>query len=165
MTIRAATSHDLNALYQLWCELMEQHQAYHPIFGYHPTADTELRQTLLGRLRETYTRFFIAESPTELIGLLVATYQIGTNGMHFSRRGYIAETIVRETHRRQGIGQALFEHAKTWLALQGADHLELQVAVSNPEGLRFWSSRGFVPTTQHLVLPLLGNTDSLRSGQ
>jgi GNAT superfamily N-acetyltransferase len=154
MTIREATTHDLDELYRLWCELMEIHQAYHPVFGYHRAARTELRQLLRDRLYESYTRIFVAEKPGGLAGLLVATYQIGSKGMHFHRRGYIAETIVEEAHRRQGVGRALFTAAKAWLTTRGADHLELQVAIANPAAARFWAVQGFAVTTHHMVLPI-----------
>ncbi|WP_139920199.1 GNAT family N-acetyltransferase [Hymenobacter sp. DG01] len=154
MIIRTATRPDLDALYAIWCELMDSHEAYHPIFGYYRQAEAELRRVLLQRLQEPYTRFFIAENAEGLMGLLVAMYQIGNNGMHYNRRGYIAETIVRPQYRRTGLGRLLFETAREWLTRQGADHLELQVAVANPGGLRFWTALGFAPSTHHLVLPL-----------
>ncbi|HEX8428243.1 GNAT family N-acetyltransferase [Hymenobacter sp.] len=155
MTIREATPQDLDELYRLWCELMEIHQAYHPVFGYHRAAKVELRRLLRDRLYESYTRIFVVEKPGGLAGLLVATYQVGSRGMHFHRRGYIAETIVEEAHRRQGMGRALFTSAKAWLAIQGADHLELQVAIANPAAQQFWAAQGFTVTTQHMMLPIV----------
>ncbi len=154
MTIREATPQDLDELYRLWCELMEMHRAYHPIFGYHRAANAELKRVLRDRLYESYTRIFVAEKPGGLAGLLVATYQIGSRGMHFHRRGYIAETIVEVVHRRQGVGRALFGSAKAWLTIQGADHLELQVSVANPAAQQFWAAQGFTVTTQHMILPM-----------
>ncbi|UOG73772.1 GNAT family N-acetyltransferase [Hymenobacter tibetensis] len=155
MTIREATPQDLEELYRLWCELMEMHQAYHPIFGFHRAAKGELKRLLRDRLYESYTRIFVAEKPGGLAGLLVATYQIGSRGMHFHRRGYLAETIVEAAHRRQGVGRALFNSAKAWLTVQGADHLELQVALANPAAQQFWAAQGFATTTQHMILPLI----------
>ncbi|WP_022822642.1 GNAT family N-acetyltransferase [Hymenobacter norwichensis] len=155
MTIREATIHDLDELYRLWCELMEMHQAYHPVFGFHRTAKVELKRLLRDRLYESYTRLFVAEKPDGLAALLVATYQVGSKGMRLHRRGYIAETFVEETHRRQGVGGALFHAAKTWLTSRGADHLELQVAVANPAAAQFWAAQGFTITTQHMTLPLV----------
>ncbi|GAB3288937.1 GNAT family N-acetyltransferase [Hymenobacter tenuis] len=154
MIIRTATRSDLDSLYLIWCELMDLHEAYHPVFGYHRQAETELKRSLLQRLQEPYTRFFVIEKEGGLAGLLVAMYQIGNNGMHFNRRGYIAETIVRPQYRRTGLGSLLFETAKEWLTRHGADHLELQVAVANPGAMQFWAALGFAASTQHLVLPL-----------
>lgn len=154
MTIRTATRPDLDNLYQIWRELMDEHQAYHPIFGYYPLAEAELKRVLLQRLQEPYTRFFVVENEQGLMGLLVAMYQIGNNGMHYNRRGYIAETMVRAPYRRTGLGRLLFETAREWLTRQGADHLELQVAVANPGAFQFWTALGFAPSTHHLVLPL-----------
>ncbi|QNH63335.1 GNAT family N-acetyltransferase [Hymenobacter sediminicola] len=155
MTIRVATPHDLNEVYRLWCLLMDQHQAYHPVFGYHPEAEFKLKRMLRERLTEPYTRIFVADAgPDGLVGLLLATYQVGTSAMHFFRRGYIAETIVEMPYRRRGLGRALFGAAKAWLLAEGADHLELQVALQNPAALHFWQAQGFGITTHHLVRPL-----------
>lgn len=156
MTVRLATAADIDPLFQLWCQLMDQHQAYHPVFGYHAAAGFRLKQALRERLQETRTRVFVADmvGADGLAGLLLATYQTASSGMHYFRRGYIAETIVVEAYRRQGLGQALFGAAKTWLISEGADHLELQVAVQNLAALRFWQAQGFGVTTQHLMLPL-----------
>ncbi|MBX0292952.1 GNAT family N-acetyltransferase [Hymenobacter sp. HSC-4F20] len=165
MTIRTATRPDLDNLYSIWTELMDEHQTYHPIFGYHRLAEAELKRVLLQRLQEPYTRFFIVESSEGLAGLLVAMYQIGNNGMHFNRRGYIAETIVRPQFRRTGLGRLLFETAREWLTRQGADHLELQVAVANPGGQQFWAALGFTPATYHLMLPLSAPANPAATGQ
>ncbi|SHK96069.1 GNAT family N-acetyltransferase [Hymenobacter psychrotolerans] len=155
MTIRLATPQDLPELYRLWRLLMDQHRAYHPVFGYHPEADFKLKRVLRERLAEPYTRIFVADAgPDGLVGLLLATYQVGTSAMHFFRRGYIAETIVEVPYRRRGLGRALFSAAKTWLLAEGADHLELQVALQNPAALHFWQAQGFAVTTHHLVRPL-----------
>ncbi|MBT9394314.1 GNAT family N-acetyltransferase [Hymenobacter sp. NST-14] len=155
MHIRPATRSDLHAVYLLWAELMDAHAHYHSVFGYHRRAQVELKQMLLHRLREPYTRFFVAETPDGLAGMLIAMYQIGHHGLHYKRRGYLAETLVRPAFRRLGIGRALFGTAKTWLLAEGADHLELQVAVANEGARQFWAAMGFAPTTYHLVQPLV----------
>ncbi|MFD2786292.1 GNAT family N-acetyltransferase [Hymenobacter rubripertinctus] len=155
MLIRPADRSDLHNVYLLWSELMDEHAPYHPIFGYHRMAQVESKQVLLNRMQEPCTRFFVAETPAGLAGLLIAIYQIGNNAMHYKRRGYIAETLVRPAFRGQGIGRELFLAAKSWLLAAGADHLELQVAVTNEGAQRFWAAMGFAPTTYHLVHPLV----------
>jgi ribosomal protein S18 acetylase RimI-like enzyme len=151
MNIRVASHHDLTEIYGLWCELMGEHQNFNPVFGYQPTAEFQTKRMLRARLADPNTRLFVVQGRYGLLGMLIASYQIGNQGMHYFRRGYIAETVVRQSHRRKGLGRGLFDAAKAWLTAQGADHLELQVAVANPAGLHFWESLGFAPTTYHLV--------------
>ncbi|MCA8829167.1 GNAT family N-acetyltransferase [Hymenobacter pini] len=155
MLVRLATRSDLPAVYRLWCELMDAHTLYHPVFGYYRRAEVELKHMLQKRMREPYTRFFVAEVPEGLAGLLVAIYQEGHHGLHYKHRGYIAETMVHPAFRRLGIGRELFRAGREWLVQEGVDHLELQVAVQNEGAQRFWAAMGFAPSTYHLVQPLV----------
>lgn len=154
--IRPATAADLDELYRLWCELMDFHRGFHPAFGYDPAAETDLKNQLRHRLLDPLTQILVVEAEAGLAGMLVVTYQPSPAGVFFARRGYIGETVVSAAHRGKGIGLQLFRAGKAWLAAQGADHLELQVAVKNVDAQRFWESHGFTATTQHLVLPLRG---------
>lgn len=145
---------DIDELYELWRLLLDFHQGHHAIFRYRPGGERALKSELLNRLKEKNSRVFVYEEEEVWAGMLVASLRPGSTGFKLSNKGYIGETVVREKFRGKGIGKELFEAARKWLSDQGADHLELQVSVQNPNGLRFWQSLGFTASTQHMVLPL-----------
>ncbi|WP_299707418.1 GNAT family N-acetyltransferase [uncultured Pontibacter sp.] len=149
-----AQPEDIDELYELWRLLLDQHQGHHAVFRYKPGSEQTLKTELLHRVKDKSTRVFVYQEEEVWAGMLVASLRPGSAGFKLSNKGYIGETIVREEYRGRGIGKELFEAAHKWLSDQGADHLELQVSVQNPRGVRFWESLGFTPSTQHMVRPL-----------
>lgn len=131
MIIREAQEQDIPAVYILWCELMQHHQVYHPVFQYHPSAEASLKQTLLKRFASEDTTIFIAQKSDTLVGFLIANFKTSPEGFHYRNKGYIAETYVREDARGSGVGKKLFDAARRWFTAQQADHIELQVAIQN----------------------------------
>ncbi|PKV76292.1 GNAT family N-acetyltransferase [Pontibacter ramchanderi] len=145
---------DIDELYELWRLLLDMQQTYHVVFRYRPGSEQALKAELLQRLKDKSTRVFVYQEGDTWVGMLLASLRPGSAGFRLSSKGYIGETVVREEFRGKGIGKELFEAARKWLSDQGADHLELQVSVHNPQGIHFWESLGFTPSTQHMVLPL-----------
>lgn len=149
-----ATPDDIDELFPLWFELMQQHQLYHKVFKCKPNQQQALKTELLSRIKEKGTQVFAYEQEGEWIGMIICQIRKTIVGFELSRKGYIAETIVKGAHRGKGIGKELFEAASNWLQDNGADHIELQVSVKNQAALTFWQQQGFAPATQQLVLVL-----------
>ena len=63
----------------------------------------------------------------------------------WQRSGYITQFFVAPEHRRQGVGQMMFEHIVQWLASRGITDVQLNVSLDNPVGKLFWRKQGFVP--------------------
>ena len=59
----------------------------------------------------------------------------------------IDELFVAAPYRRQGIGQALLERARTDLAARGCHYLQMQVADDNHEAQGFYTRLGFKQKT------------------
>jgi ribosomal protein S18 acetylase RimI-like enzyme len=150
--IREAEADDIDEVYELWRELLDFHQSHHPVFRYKSTREQVLKKELLNRLKDKDTRIFGYIAEDEWRGMIVTNLKQSAPGFKFSRKGYIAETVVKSSYRGTGIGKELFEAAKNWLTDNGADHIELQVSVKNLAAMRFWQSQGFIPSTQHMVL-------------
>lgn len=72
---------------------------------------------------------------------LVGTILAGHDG----RRGFIYHTAVVETHRGQGIGRALAEHALEALRAQGIRKVALVAFSANDGAKAFWRRMGFGP--------------------
>lgn len=145
---------DIDELYELWRVLLDFHQPYHPVFRYKPTSEQVLKQELLNRLKDKDTRIFAYVREDAWQGMIITNLKKAAPGFKLEKKGYIAETIVKEQFRGTGIGNELFEAARKWLTDKGADHIELQVSVQNKAAIRFWETKGFTPSTQHMVLAL-----------
>jgi GNAT superfamily N-acetyltransferase len=63
----------------------------------------------------------------------------------WQRAGYITQFFVAPEHRRQGVGQLLFDSVMEWLAARGVTEVLLNVDLDNAVGNRFWRKNGFVP--------------------
>lgn len=63
----------------------------------------------------------------------------------WQRAGYVTQFFVAPEHRRQGVGQMMFDFIVQWLASRGVTEMLLNVSPDNPAGDRFWKSQGFVP--------------------
>lgn len=63
----------------------------------------------------------------------------------WQRSGYITQFFVAPEHRRQRIGQRMFDFVVHWLASRGVTDVLLNVAPDNPVGNLFWRKQGFVP--------------------
>ncbi|WP_162055768.1 GNAT family N-acetyltransferase [Pontibacter pamirensis] len=147
-----AEPEDIDEVYELWHELLDFHQPHHPVFRYKPNSEQVLKKELLTRLKDKDTRIFGYVQQDNWQGMIIATLKQAAPGFKFSKKGYIAETVVQEQYRGTGIGNELVEAAKKWLTDNGADHIELQVSVKNKAAIRFWESQGFSPSTQHMIL-------------
>ncbi|WP_242917503.1 GNAT family N-acetyltransferase [Pontibacter liquoris] len=152
--IQIAEPDDIDDVFELWRELLDYHQPLHRVFAYYPEQEQALKAELLYRMKDKDTRIFGFVQDDEWQGLLIASMRKATPGLKLAHKGYVAETVVKEKYRGSGVGKVLFEAAKKWLIDHGADHLELQVAINNPTGVRFWEAQGFKVSTQHMVLEL-----------
>ena len=156
MVIRLAVKRDLHQLVDLWVELMEFHQDYHPFFELAPGARRKARHELACRMIDPNTRIFVCDIDRgELAGMIITRHYGSSSYNTYRRCGYIAETVVRGKYRRRGIGRRLAKTACDWLTAIGADHLELQVVPVNEAAVRFWEQLGFSGVTRQMVRILI----------
>lgn len=152
--IREASPDDIDELFELWRELLHYHQGHHAVFKYNPNQEHVLKNELLTRIKDKNTRVFVYMQQDAFVGMIITSFKEGVSGFKLSRKGLIAETVVKASHRGSGIGKELLEAARNWLEDRGADHIELQVSVKNEAGLSFWQNQGFTPSTYHMILEL-----------
>jgi mycothiol synthase len=62
--------------------------------------------------------------------------------------------VVRESHRRQGVGSALFAELRRWAAEHGADRLETWVNAGDEASLAYARARGFEIAAREVGLEL-----------
>jgi GNAT superfamily N-acetyltransferase len=127
MSIRLATSEDLPAIHQLVRELA--------IFE---KAEPEFTATLATYQRDFAAGWFnalVAEVQGEVVGmaLFYPTYSTWKGRMI-----YLEDFVVRESFRRRGLGQQLFEGVLNYAQQQGCALLKWQVLDWNEPALAFY---------------------------
>ncbi|MEM1240131.1 MAG: GNAT family N-acetyltransferase [Cyanobacteria bacterium P01_H01_bin.26] len=77
-----------------------------------------------------------------------------SNQLTGALQAYVYLIYVAPTHRRQGLGVKLMDHAKAWASAQGYDQLSLQVFTHNQAALKLYESLGYASTATLLTLEL-----------
>ena len=118
MKFRFAGESDLDTVFDLWLDLMTDHQVYSQVFRYKPESKTSLKAKLLNRICSTDEWCLMAIVDKEVIGLTMLKIDSKSPESFFSHKGYIAETVIHQEFRSQGVGKSLFEEAKKWFSNQ-----------------------------------------------
>ena len=92
------------------------------------------------------SRSFLAEETGALVGAVLCG--------HDGRRGYIHHLVVKESHRRQGIGKALVGRCLEALHQANIDKCHLFVFVDNQLAIDFWKQTGW---TQRIDLTVMSH--------
>jgi ribosomal protein S18 acetylase RimI-like enzyme len=141
--VRRADALDLDALADLFAELLVHHAAIEPAFGVRGEARERLPKLLERQLRDPDRAIFVWEDARGPAGFCSVRVEDAPAALVEASRAEIADLGVRADRRRSGIGRALVEAARAWVVSRGAKRLEVRVAVRNPEGQAFWRALGF----------------------
>ena len=151
MKIRVATIEDIPQMSKLWFELMNYHRDHHQVFVAKENAEDFINDEFEKRMAIPECCFFLAIIEGQLAGFISCSIRKVQNVMIYNKRGYVAETVVGQEFRGNGIGEKLFNRAEDWFKEEGADHIELQVSLKNDGAFNFWKNQGFSSTTRHMV--------------
>jgi ribosomal protein S18 acetylase RimI-like enzyme len=142
-SVRRAQARDLDALAELFGELLAHHAAIEPAFRVRADARERIPRLLARQLGDPDAAIFVGEEPRGLVGFCSVRVERAEAALVESARAEIADLAVRAERRRSGVGRALVEAARAWVRSRGAERLEVRVAVRNPEGQAFWRALGF----------------------
>jgi ribosomal protein S18 acetylase RimI-like enzyme len=84
---------------------------------------------------ESPAALLVAEQDGEIVGALIAAWD--------GWRGNVYRLVVRDSHRRQGIGVALVQAGEEYLRQQGARRVTALVAFDDEAAGGFWESAGY----------------------
>ena len=87
---------------------------------------------------------FVARDDKQLVGAVLCT--------HDGRRGYIDHLVVRESHRRQGIGKGLVSRCLYNLMRVGIRKWQLFVQEDNQEAIAFWHKLGWAEKVELVTM-------------
>lgn len=145
ITIRNAKAHDVDAIADLW----EQLVAYHRAVNVHlpsATANGSLRyaRRILDQLDSPTSCVLVAETEDkQVIGYVLGVIvDLAPEMFEQEPSGFLADIFVLETHRRHGVGKKLVTQLVEWFAQRGVKYYELHAASNNQIGLAFWRSVG-----------------------
>jgi len=126
-TIRPMTLRDYAAVMKLWRRT--------PGMALYAIDDS--RPAILRYLRRNPGLSFVACDGARLVGAVLSG--------HDGRRATLHHLAVAETHRQQGIGQALVVRCLRALARQRISKCNIFVQRSNTSGQAFWRHTGWKP--------------------
>jgi len=134
--IREATIHEAPTI-RSFLRLMVEEMA--SLGGYPATDDeeqwTRVEQSIrdeIGRRDYLFLLASLADQPETQIGFLAAQVEMADPVFEPKRILHISAVYVLESHRRQGIGQALLKAALEWGSKVGCVVAELNTLVRNP---------------------------------
>lgn len=124
VAIREMTIADYDSMFALW-QILEG-------IG---LSDADSRDHIAAYLQRNPGLSFVACDGDQLVGTVL--------GGHDGRRGYLHHLAVSTSHRHQGIGRKLAEHALVALRQHGIDKCHIFVIKNNYEALAFWKQIGW----------------------
>ena len=71
-----------------------------------------------------------------------------------NRQAYVFLLYVETSHRRQGLGTALMQHAHRWAKEQNYQQINLQVFEDNTAALNLYQKMGYTPQARWMSLEL-----------
>ena len=99
---------------------------------------------------------FVAEHVGEIVGLVMVLARVPFEWLDEPPGEYalVAELVVRDGFRRQGIARALLDTAERYVRDDGASELRISVLSQNHAALQLYLREGFAPYKETLAKPL-----------
>lgn len=104
------------------------------VFGYQ-SAHNQPAVAIDKKLAVADGLFFVALDGEQVIGTIMAGYD--------GHRGWLYSVAVAPSHRRQGLGSQLVNHAERALAAKGCPKINLQVMPENAAVTAFYAALGY----------------------
>jgi len=156
LTIRRATSSDLDAVVALRIALLREYRE-HPIYG-RLRADAELRARPIfaAQIDSDREAIFLAEAhaPREAIGMLRCVESVASPLLVPDRYCYVSSVYVKPEHRRRGVLRQLFERARHWCDERGLPEMRLHNVSARSVSAAVWDAFGFEVVEQVRLLRL-----------
>mgnify|MGYP002336020055 CR=1 FL=1 len=144
VSVRPATTGDVDALAEIYVSSARHHAALDPEFYAVPNRDAvveHLRQTL-----EPEADAHAVRLVAEVDGMVVGSAEVelrspNSASMLRPERAASVGMAVLEGHRGAGIGSRLMEAAEAWARERGATLMMLDASAANVDALRFYEQR------------------------
>lgn len=149
--IRPAARRDLDAVLELWLDLIEHHRRLDPQYPSLAGLREVLHRELSRALAADRCQILVAAVPEKLCGFLLAEIDVGTSlASGGAGSCWIHELYVVPDQRRSGLGRALVTRVERFFESHGGGRRCVRVETRNAAGIRFWKRAGF--TSRALLL-------------
>lgn len=142
-SILSATPNDFPSIMSVWAEAMDVHSKIDPRFPLAADASNAMMSHLGGTLANENGFLLVTESNDRIIAYCLARIQSYPPVFANRAHGYINDLMVAASHRRQGVGTALFLSAAAAIRAKGVHVLEVSFVPQNPMASSFWRKLGF----------------------
>lgn len=154
VVVRPAVYHDIEAIGDLWVELMSFHATLDPRFTIPSHGRHHYIRHTQNALRDDNFVVLVATWRERVVGYLLG--YIGQNPPIFpqQRYGFIADVCVTHACRRRQAGERLVQHACRWFREHGLQSIQLNVAHHNSISQAFWRKMGCMDYLDHMWMDL-----------
>lgn len=154
LLIRRASRRDLEAIGNLWVELMTFHAEVDPRFGIPRHGRQNYIRYIYQSLHDHNYCVLVAAVEGRVTGYVIGYIAQNPPIFPHPHYGFIADLCVTSTCRRQGTGRALVEDILQWFKQRGMSSVQLNVAHHNPVSQAFWRKIGCTDYLNHMWMPL-----------
>lgn len=141
-TIRKATLKDLQVIQELDRGLFVYEKAKDQLINTYWPFSEEGRNFLVSILTFDHTICFLAEEEGQAVGFLTGML-LSLDTKRPMIRSQLLNLYIDQSHRRQGVGEALVEEFISWSKTRKVDRILLSAAAVNTNALLFYKKLGF----------------------
>ena len=141
--IRRARQEDLEAVLDLWLEMMRYHGRLDPRFAPADNARDAFHNTMREWIGAAAKRVLVAVADGQVVGYAIGSIAENPPILKLRHFGHVSDICVPPEWRRQGIGRRLFGALRKWFRSRGLAVVQLNVAALNPAAQAFWREMGF----------------------
>ena len=154
MNFRPAKIEDLPAIKELWKEMMDFHRERDEYFSRSPEGHERFGEYVRRNIESPEWLVMVAIDDAKVVGFSMGTIESYPPVFQHAHHGFIADIVVNESFRRQGIGSQLFDRMIPWFREQSVTRIEIEVASANEVSQAFWNRMGFREYMKKMVLEI-----------
>ncbi|MGI6208476.1 MAG: GNAT family N-acetyltransferase [Anaerolineae bacterium] len=156
VTVRPATSQDLEAILELYRQVDDMHLEIASDTYRRPERPIRTPEWIAELIADPQALLVVAEVGGTVVGFLEAALGEAKPLPFLVQKRFVTvnNLMVDAASRRLGVGRALMAAAQDWVRTQGTQELRLTVYDGNPGAMAFYQALGFTPVKHDLRLAL-----------